>query len=483
LPAKLEGYSITTGIEVHLQLDTATKAFCACPTTYGAPPNTQTCPICLGHPGTLPAPNRRMWEYTVITALALNCKLHQTTRYDRKNYFYPDLPKGFQISQRDIPVGYDGFLEFYADEEGEKLVRWGIERVHLEEDTAKITHEEGASLLDFNRAGVPLMEVVSKPMKASPQEAYYYLRALRATLLALGVSDCSMEEGSFRCDTNISVAPRGAEMGTKVEIKNLNSLRAVRRSLEYEFQRQVALLEGGGKVEQETRHWDEGADKTRLGRSKEESADYRYFPEPDIPPIYVSDQWVEELKAKVGEMPLERIKRYRGLGLNHFEAVTMAERPPLADYFDRCINFLDIPKLVATWVVGDLSALGASAGLSPAQFPVEPQELTDLLRMVDGGEVSGPVAKEVLARAWESGEAPKTIIEREGLTQISDEEGLAEIVSSVIGANPEVVKSILAGKDKAVGRLVGEVMKATKGRANPELVNKLLAEELSKLKE
>jgi aspartyl-tRNA(Asn)/glutamyl-tRNA(Gln) amidotransferase subunit B len=475
-------YYATIGIEVQLHVRTDSKAFCACPTDYGKPANSQTCPICLGHPGTLPAPNRRMWELAIISALALNCKINPITRYDRKNYFYPDLPKGYQISQRDLPIGYDGYLEFYGDEEGEGLTRWGIDNVHIEEDTAKIIHQEKSSLLDFNRAGVPLLEIVSAPMPATPQETYFYLRALRATLVALGVSECSMELGSMRCDTNISVAKKGEGMGKKVEVKNLNSFRSVRRALEYEFERQRMMLAKGKSLEQETRHWDEQAGVTRASRSKEESADYRYFPEPDIPPIVISDEWLTELRAEIGELPLDKIKRYRGLGLNHFEAITLAERPALADYFESCLKSLSSPKLVATWVVGDLSALGASGNLEPADFPVQPEMLAKLLRLVETQAVSGPVAKEVLARCWASGESPEKIVEREGLKQISDEGELGETIQQVIDNNPEIVQTILAGKDKAVGRLVGEVMKLTKGRANPQLVNQLLADALAKLK-
>ena len=475
-------YYATIGIEVQLHVQTASKAFCACPTDYGKPANSQTCPVCLGHPGTLPSPNKRMWELAIISALALNCKIHQTTRYDRKNYFYPDLPKGYQISQRDLPIGYDGYLEFYADEEGERLTRWGIDNVHIEEDTAKIIHREKASLLDFNRAGLPLLEVVSAPMRVTPQETYYYLRALRATLVALGVSECSMELGSMRCDTNISVAKQGKGMGTKVEVKNLNSFRSVRRALEYEFERQKATIEKGKSVEQETRHWDETAGITRPSRSKEESADYRYFPEPDIPPISIDDEWLAELEAQIVELPLGKIKRYRRLGLNHFEAITLTERPALADYFESCLNSLSSPKLVATWVLGDLSALGTSANLEPADFPVKPEMLAELLRLVEAQTVSGPVAKEALARSWASGESPHKIVEREGLMQISDEGKLEEIIQQVLADNSEIVQTILAGKDKASGRLVGEVMKLTKGRANPQLVNQLLADALAKLK-
>lgn len=476
-------YITVIGIEVHLQLSTKTKAFCSCPNLFGAPPNTLTCPICLGHPGTLPVPNKKVIEYAIASALALNCTINANTRYDRKNYFYPDLPKGFQISQYNIPLAEKGFLEFYAGDDWSHPTRWGITRVHLEEDTAKIIHTDDGALLDFNRAGVPLMEIVSEPMVSSPPEAYYYLRALKATMLTLGVSTCNMEEGSLRCDTNISVGRKGEGLGTKVEIKNLNSFRAVRLALEYERDRQVEILSNGGEVVQETRLWNEKMGITEPMRGKEETADYRYFPEPDIPPIVIDKKWIDEIEKNMPSLPIERMNTLKVAGVGIQEATTIVERPDLYAYFDECLKYHDNKRSLVNWIIGELNAIAQKKGIDYSDIPVRPKHLAELVRNVDGGKVGASAGKEVLLKMWETGKSPDELISEMGVERISDEDTIIDIINEVVGENPEVVASILKGKDKAIGRLIGEVMRKSGGSADPGIVKKLLSEKIEKMKE
>lgn len=476
-------FKTAIGIEVHLQLNTETKAFCGCPNTYGAPPNTNTCPICLGHPGTLPSPNREVLNLALTTALALNCYINKHTIYERKNYFYPDLPKGFQISQYELPIGYDGHLEFFSGDDGDRPVRWGIERVHLEEDTAKLFHEDGKTLLDFNRAGIPLMEVVSKPMISTPEEAYYYLRALRSTLLLLGVSDCSMEEGSLRCDTNISVSDASIdELGTKVEVKNINSFRYVRSALEFERKRQMILLENGEEVVQETRLWDEVKRETRTMRGKEESADYRYFPEPDIPPLTITDEWLSEIEGEIPPLHKERLEEIMEFSIGYQEAVTIADRPEMYDYYRRSLNFCEDGKSIINYLLGDISSLVRENGLTFDEVPIKPEYLAKLVMIQNDGKISSKIAKTVLQKIWDTGKSPEVIIEEESLSQISDDDELLNIIKGVIDQNPGAVESYLGGKEKAVGALIGEVMKETRGRADPQKVSKILIDILNEMR-
>jgi aspartyl-tRNA(Asn)/glutamyl-tRNA(Gln) amidotransferase subunit B len=478
----MDDFTTTIGIEVHLQLSTKTKAFCSCPNTFGAEPNTLTCPICLGHPGTLPVPNRKVIEYAIMASLALKCKINMNTRYDRKNYFYPDLPKNFQISQYNIPLSEDGFFDFYAGDDWTRPARWLIRRVHLEEDTAKIIHTETSSLLDFNRAGVPLMEIVTEPMQVEPMEAYFYIRALKATMLTLGVSTCNMEEGSLRCDTNISVSRVGEDIGTKVEIKNLNSLRAVRLSLEYEAKRQSKLLMSGKKVAQETRLWDEQKEVTISMRGKEETADYRYFPEPDIPPIVIDKALLDEIKAKLPSVPIERMNILKEAGIGNQEATTLVERPLLYVYFDEVRKHYGNIKTVVNWIIGELNSIAQKKSVDYSDIPVKPEDFAGLVKAVDEGKISASAGKDVLLRMWESGDSPEKIIEEMGIARVSDEEVIGKIVEEVIKENPDVIATILKGKEQAMGKLTGEVMKKSKGSADPKVVQKLLREHIDRLK-
>jgi len=472
----------TIGIEVHLQLATKTKAFCSCANIFGAEPNTLTCPICLGHPGTLPVPNRKVIEYAIMASLTLNCRINMNTRYDRKNYFYPDLPKNFQISQYNIPLGEDGYIDFYIGDDWTRPAMWNIRRVHIEEDTAKIIHTETSSLLDFNRAGVPLLEIVSEPMRAEPLEAYHYIRTLRATMLTLGISTCNMEEGSLRCDTNISVSKKDDDIGTKVEIKNLNSLRAVRLSLEYERERQIKILEGGGEIEQETRLWDEQRQITISMRGKEETADYRYFPEPDIPPIVITDEWLGEIKANMLSLPTERMKILKEAGVGCQEATTLVERPTLYSYFDEVIKHYSNIKTIVNRLIGELNSIAQKKNIDYGDIPIKPEDFAELVRVVDEGKISASAGKDVLMKMWESGESPSKIIDDMGILRIDDESVISKIVEEVINENSDVVATILKGKEQAVGKLVGDVMKKSKGSADPKVVQKLLREYIDKLK-
>ena len=485
MTATIEGtaarqYETVIGIETHVELATATKMFCGCPTTFGAEPNTQVCPVCLGEPGSLPVANARAIEYTARIGLALNCRIAERSRFHRKNYFYPDLPKNYQISQYDEPLCVDGWLD--VDVEGETR-RVGITRVHLEEDTGKTVHVSASgrihgaaySLVDYNRSGIPLVEVVSEPDLRTPEEARAYAEELRAVLLALGVSDAKLEEGSMRFDVNISVRPVGqAAYGTKVELKNLNSLRSLYRAIAYEAERQRRVLAEGGELVQETRHWDEATGRTESMRSKEYATDYRYFPEPDLVPIEATPEWVEQLRATLPELPAQRRARLaKATGLGPKEVGWLARDPVVLSYFERVAEGRD-PKVAAAWVIGELQRALREHGRSMADNPVGPERLGELLDLVAAGTISATAAKEVLGELFTTGEAPKAVVERKGLAQISDTAALEGTVAKVIAANPDIVEKYRGGKQGVLGVLVGQVMKETRGRANPKLVNELL---------
>ncbi len=480
-------YEAVIGLEVHAQLLTESKMFCGCRARdyASAPPNTRVCPICLGMPGTLPVPNRRAVEFTVMTGLALNCTIAEFSRFDRKNYFYPDLPKGYQISQYDLPLCQHGYLEIEV--EGQRR-RIGIRRVHLEEDTGKLSHHLGPdgrayTLVDLNRAGVPLIEIVTEPDLRSATEAAVFLRTLRAVLQYLGVSSGSMEEGSFRCDANVSVRPVGAEtFGTKVEVKNMNSFRAVERALQYEIERQIRVLASGGQVEQETRGWDETRGVTVGQRTKEFAHDYRYFPEPDIPPLVLSRAWIEEIRTRLPELPAARRERFMTqYGLSAYDASLLTSSKAVADFFEETVQLYPVPKTVANWITGELFRLLNATGRELEQTPLRPALLADLLRLVDQGTISLTAAKTVFEEMFQTGRPPATIVAEKGLAQISAEAELRPIIERVLAENPQGVRDYLAGKKQALGFLVGQVMKATRGRANPAVVNRLLAERLAEI--
>ncbi|HJW35884.1 MAG TPA: Asp-tRNA(Asn)/Glu-tRNA(Gln) amidotransferase subunit GatB [Actinomycetes bacterium] len=473
-------YETVIGIETHCELGTATKMFCACPTVFGAEPNTQTCPVCLGEPGSLPVASGRAVEYAARIGLALHCRIAERSQFHRKNYFYPDMPKNYQISQYDEPLCVDGWLD--VDVEGE-LRRIGITRVHLEEDTGKTLHVgatgriHGAdySLVDYNRAGIPLVEIVSEPDLRSADEARAYAEELRAVLLALGVSDAKLEEGSMRFDVNVSIRPVGhAELGTKVELKNLNSLRSLHRAVAYEADRQRRVLADGGKLVQETRHWDEGAGRTEPMRSKEFATDYRYFPEPDLVPIEATASWVDGLRAGLPELPAERRARLaEATGLPAKEVGWLVRDPEVLAYFEAVLPGRD-PRVVAGWVMGELQHDLREFGHTMATNPVGPERLGELLDLLAAGTVSATAAKDVLAEMFSSEASPATIVERKGLAQISDSGELEAVVARVVAANPDLAEKFRGGKRGVLGAMVGQVMRETRGRANPKLVSDLL---------
>lgn len=472
-------YETVIGLEVHVELATKTKIFCSCPTEFGKAPNTNICPVCLGLPGTLPVLNKKAVEYAIKAALALNCSIGSYTKFDRKNYFYPDLPKAYQISQLDRPLASGGYLEIEA--EGKKK-RIGINRVHMEEDAGKLVHaESGAySLADYNRAGVPLIEIVSEPDISSPAEAKAYLEKLRSIMLYAGVSDVKMEEGSLRCDANISLRPAGSsKLGTKVEIKNMNSFKAVQSALEYEVRRQAAELDAGGEIIQETRRWDENSGKTYSMRSKEEAEDYRYFPDPDLLPLQIEKEWVEEIRQSLPEMPDSRRKRYmEDYNLSAYDAEVITATKSMADFFEATLQEYNDAKAVANWLMGDISRQLNAEGVEIDRTKLTPSHLAELLKLQDKGTISGKIAKTVFREMFASGKMPAQIVEEKGLVQISDEGAIAAIVEQVIAENPGPVSDYRSGKEKALGYLVGQVMKLSKGKANPQLANKLLREKL-----
>ena len=480
-------WDVVIGLEVHAQLTTRTKMFCGCPTTFGAPPNTQTCPVCQGMPGTLPVVNRRAIEYGVRTALAFDCRVNHACRFARKHYYYPDMPKNFQISQYEEPLAEEGWLEI--DRPDGHARRIGIQRLHLEEDVGKLVHEgtletAQASLVDFNRAGVPLMETVSKPEIRSPEEAAAYLRAFRAVLVYLGVCDGNMEEGSLRCDANVSLKPAGvAELGTKVEIKNMNSFRNVQRALEFEVKRQTEALDRGERIVQETRLWDADRGYTRSMRSKEFAHDYRYFPEPDLVPLKLDAAWIDEIRRVLPELPRARRQRFvAAYGLPAYDAALLTQSRALAEYYEAAVRDFPQPKLVSNWVMSELlRELPGDDERAIEQATVTPSRLAGLLRLIDDGTISGKIAKTVFETMVRTGEEAAAIVRREGLTQVADAGALAAMVASAIAGNPKAVEDYRKGKTAAAKAFVGQVMKASGGKANPAMVSKLVEAELEKL--
>lgn len=476
-------YETVIGLEVHVELQTESKIFCGCKTTFGAPPNTNVCPVCLGHPGTLPVLNKSAVELALKAALALNCEINQDCKFDRKNYFYPDLPKGYQISQFDQPIGEHGYVEIEV--EGEKR-RIGIVRVHLEEDAGKLMHAPDGthSLVDYNRTGVPLIEVVSEPDIRSPLEARLYLEAIKSIMQYCDISDCRMEEGSLRCDANISLRPVGQEaFGDKAEVKNMNSFRFVQKALEYEVERQTEVLEAGEKVAQETRRFDEATQSTFSMRSKEEAHDYRYFPDPDLVRVKIDDAWFNRVKDSIPELPLAKRARYVDeFGLPAYDAGVLTADPAMARYFEAVVAAGSDPKTASNWLMGDVSAYLNNAGLGISESPVGPDALAELIRIVASDKISLKQGRDVFKAMCETKKDAPTLIAELGMEQISDESALIGIIDEVIAMSEKSVQDYLGGKDKAIGALVGQVMKATKGKANPGVVNKLLVEQLQKLK-
>ncbi len=480
----MSSYEAVIGLEIHAQLLTATKIFCGCSTTFGAPPNTHVCPVCLGFPGALPVLNRAAVDYAVRTALALGCEIHERSVFARKNYFYPDLPKGYQISQYEQPLATGGGLEIPVNGSGKtKFVR--LTRIHMEEDAGKSLHEgfpDSASrtYLDFNRAGVPLIEIVSEPDLRSAEEAATFFEKLRQIVVWLGVNDGSMEEGSLRCDANVSIRRQGeTRLGTKAEVKNVNSFRYLQKALEYEIERQIDVVEHGGRVVQETRLFDSAQGRTFSMRSKEEAHDYRYFPEPDLPPLVVDARRREAVAASLPELPEARMRRFVAeYALPEYDANLLTQNRRLADYFEQTGRASQNPKAASNWIMGELLRTLKERGITIDQVPLTPDALAGLIRIVDRATISSTVAKDVFAKMYESGRSADEIVQTEGLAQIGDEDALAGIVREAIAANPDAVAQFRKGRNNAFGFLVGHVMKASKGKANPKVVNELLKREL-----
>jgi len=472
-------FETVIGLEVHAELSTKTKIFCGCSTEFGAPPNTHTCPICLGHPGVLPVLNKKALEFAIKAALALNCEIAKESKFDRKNYFYPDLPKAYQISQYDQPVGKNGWIEIEVNGQTKRI---GITRLHLEEDAGKLIHAEGsnASLADFNRVGTPLIEIVSEPDIRSPEEARAYLEKLKSIIQYCEVSDVKMEEGSLRCDANISLRPVGQkEFGTRTELKNMNSFRNVQKGLEYEEWRQADILRNGGEVVQETRRWDDAKNKTITMRGKEEAHDYRYFPDPDLVKLKIDPAWVEEIRASIPELPDARKARYvNEYGLPAYDAGVLTMSKDISDFFDGAVKTGADPKGVANWVMVELMGYLNANNIGLKDTKITPEGLGEMVKLIDKGTISSKIAKTVFKEMMETGKSPEKIVEEKGLVQISDEGELKRIVDEVVANNPQSVADFKAGKDRAIGFLVGQVMKATKGKANPGLVNQLLRDAL-----
>ncbi|MFD0673901.1 Asp-tRNA(Asn)/Glu-tRNA(Gln) amidotransferase subunit GatB [Cohnella sp. GCM10027633] len=470
-------YETVVGLEVHVELHTQSKIFCGCSTSFGAPPNTHTCPVCLGHPGVLPVLNRQAVEYAMKAAMAINCEIAEWCKFDRKNYFYPDSPKAYQISQYDQPIGENGWIDI---EVNGKTKRIGITRLHLEEDAGKLTHTGDGSLADFNRVGTPLVEIVSEPDIRSPEEAKAYLEKLRAIMLYCDVSDVKMEEGSMRCDANISIRPYGQDkFGTRAELKNMNSFRGVQRGLEYEELRQADVLDGGGKVVQETRRWDETQGKTFSMRSKEEAHDYRYFPDPDLVRLHIDDEWKSRVRDSIPELPDARQARYIAVyGLSSYDAGVLTASMKLANFFEDSLKYTTDAKASANWIMGELLGYLNANNLELEDVKITGQGLGEMIQLIEKGTISTKIAKTVFKGILETGKSPAQIVEEQGLVQISDEGAIIAIVDSIIAANPQSVEDFRAGKDKAIGFLVGQIMKETKGKANPGLVNKLLMDRL-----
>ncbi len=472
-------FEIVIGLEVHVELKTDSKIFSNSPNQFGAEPNTNTTVIDLGYPGVLPVVNKKAVEYAMKACLALNCEVASETKFDRKNYFYPDNPKAYQISQFDKPIGENGWIEIEVNGEKKKI---GITRIHMEEDAGKLTHGNGYSLVDYNRQGTPLVEIVSEPDIRSPEEAYAYLEKLKSIIQYTGVSDCKMEEGSLRCDANISLRPVGQkEFGTKTELKNLNSFNFVRRGLEHEVKRQAEILQAGGEIQQETRRFDEATNTTILMRVKEGSDDYRYFPEPDLPDIFIDEEWKARVQAEIPELPDARKKRYiEELGLPAYDADVLTVTKEMADFFEAAVAGGAGPKQASNWLMGEVSGYLNAEGKELHETALTPEGLAGLVSLIEKGTISTKIAKTVFKELIEKGGDAESIVKEKGLVQISDEGALLKIIAEIIDANPQSVEDFKGGKDKAKGFLVGQIMKATKGQANPQLVNKLLAQELAK---
>ena len=481
----VNNYEVVIGLEVHAELATKTKIFCNCSTKFGAEPNTQVCPVCMAMPGALPVLNKRVVEYAIKAGLATNCSIAKESGHARKNYFYPDLPKSYQISQADDPLCNHGYIEIEDDDGNKKKIR--ILRIHIEEDAGKLNHNEftEGSLVDLNRAGVPLIEIVSEPDLSSPQEADRYLKKLKSVLEYIEVSDCKMQEGSFRADVNVSVHKKGEPLGTRTEMKNMNSFKSISRGIEYEIQRQISVLEQGGKVYQETLRWDDVSGKTFSLRDKEDAQDYRYFPEPDLVKMKISDEYVEKIRKTLPELPESRKERYmEEYKLSEKDARLLTASKYLSNLFEDAEKICKNAKSVANWILSDISRILNEEDMEPENIPFTGKELAEMVELIDKGTISTKIGKDVLEELFklerDNMKSPNEIIKEKGWIQISDEGSIKEVVLQILEANPQSIIDYKAGKDRALGFLVGQAMKATKGKANPQLLNKMFIEELRK---
>lgn len=472
-------YEPVIGLEVHAQLKTRTKIFCGCSTLFGAAPNIHTCPVCLGMPGVLPVLNKKVVDYTLRMAFATNCNISRKSRFARKNYFYPDLPKGYQISQYEQPLAQNGYVDIEINGRSKRI---GITRIHMEEDAGKLSHDPNRplSMVDFNRTGVPLIEIVSEPDIGSPEEAGAYLKMLRSIVRYLGICDGNMEEGSFRCDANVSIKPKGSDtFGTRTEVKNLNSFKHVEKALGFEINRQKGILEDGGRVVQETRLWDPDNNRTTSMRSKEEAPDYRYFPDPDLLPLVIADEWIEAVKTSLPELPDAKKKRFIDeYKLPSYDADVLTSSRELADYFEECLATFPNCKQVSNWIMGSLLGLLNAAGKTITESPIAAKDLAELLKLIEDGVISGKIAKTVFDEMAHSSRPPKEIVKAKGLVQVTDETAIEAVVLKVLGSCAKEVQDYRAGKTKLLGFFVGQVMQETKGKANPQIVNEILKTKL-----
>lgn len=476
-----EDYEVVIGLEVHAELSTKTKIFCSCPTEFGGEPNTHCCPVCMAMPGALPVLNKKVVEYAIKAGLATNCDIARISKNDRKNYFYPDLPKSYQISQFDMPLCTKGYVEIET-EKGPKRI--GLVRIHIEEDAGKLNHDEfgRGSLVDLNRSGVPLIEIVSEPDMRSTKEVESYLKKLKSILEYIEVSDCKMQEGSLRADVNVSVRKKGdKEFGTRTEMKNMNSFRSITRAIEYEAMRQVEVIEQGGKIYQETLRWDEVSGKTFSMRDKENAQDYRYFPEPDLGIIKISDEMIENIKKTLPEMPESRKERYiKEFKLPEYDSNILTSSKYLSDLFEKATEKCHNPKAVSNWIMTDITRILNEKEQEPNDIPFKAEDLGKLVELIDKGTISSKIAKQVLEEMFENPKDPEDIIKEKGWIQISDEGAIKEVVTKILEANPASIADFKAGKDRALGFLVGKAMKETRGKANPQMLNKMFLEELNK---
>ena len=476
-----EDYEVVMGLEVHAELSTKTKIFCSCPTSFGAAPNTHVCPICMAMPGTLPVLNEKVVEYAVKAGLATNCTISRNSKNDRKNYFYPDLPKAYQISQFDQPLCKHGYIEIETSKGKKKI---GITRIHIEEDAGKLNHDElgGGSLVDLNRAGVPLIEIVSEPDLRTPEEVDCYMKKLKSILEYIEVSDCKMQEGSLRADVNVSVRKKGeTKLGTRTEMKNMNSFRSIARALDYEIDRQIDIVDNGGVIDQETLRWDEVSGKTFSMRDKEDAQDYRYFPDPDLVAIKLSEEYIENIKNSLPEMPESRRKRYlEEYNLSEKDAGIITSSKYLSDLFEKASEICGNYKAVNNWIISDISRILNESEMDPIEIPFDANQLAKLVMLIDKGTISSSIGKKVLVELFENPRDPVQIIDEKGWLQISDEGAIKAVVQKVIESNPQSVADYKAGKERAIGFLVGQAMKETKGKANPQMLNKMFIEELKK---